>query len=685
MTSPYDDIQQADDLMEIVFVDHEAVVNIEDADDIGYSGLVCLGSITVSNVTVEKSARIVILEEVKDTTSGQNSHQQCEKTIQNDSTNTIASRDNETVNNIQLAWSDHENKRPMPKSYPPRVPCKSHTDSDTCIKTESRSAEISIPHKRRSLRKGIPVKPLQVLVKKEKLLKMERYMKRCVTAPQNSRKETPNKALVKKEKVIKMERHTRRCVTTPQNSKKATLQNKKTLLKNQCHLCFKVQRTPSELFRHLRRHTGEKPFRCLRCPKTFYDGNTLSLHLRNKHKLFETMYYCSRCYQGFNSSRKLKVHNKTKHSSFEASLREQLEEKGLSSTESVTEPTNSGSMLAALGNGKTGKKKNNEKTQVTMSNTTLGRVVKRCPLCYKKYSSKGHMTRHLSICKASKAEIVNRKQSRENSCPKMSSTKGDKANSKSCPSVCSVTKSAFNSDRRVAVGHHHALRIKTEPLRTSISSDNSIPCDSNSESGSDLRGFRTRYALQGHLRSHNNATDTSSSEQDVVVSTVHGDSYQTHSQPPQLRKRVETRGSSKENMSSTIRHRILEKAGKKLLVCSSCKMSFSGVYALEKHKRTNCKARQSRGNKSQPKSKRMSRLGLLSADQNDNSCPICYKKYSSKGNMMRHLNTCKASKAEIVNRKQSRENSCHKMSSTKGDKANSKSCPSVCSVTKICL
>ncbi|XP_075441615.1 zinc finger protein 236 isoform X2 [Ascaphus truei] len=75
---------------------------------------------------------------------------------------------------------------------------------------------------------------------------------------------------------------------------------------NGCSYCPKSFKKPSDLVRHIRIHTGEKPYKCDECGKSFTVKSTLDSHVKTHagQKLFS----CHVCTNSFSTKGSLKVH-----------------------------------------------------------------------------------------------------------------------------------------------------------------------------------------------------------------------------------------------------------------------------------------------------------------------------------------------------------------------------------------
>ena len=75
---------------------------------------------------------------------------------------------------------------------------------------------------------------------------------------------------------------------------------------HQCTYCTKEFKKPSDLVRHIRIHTHEKPYKCNQCFRAFAVKSTLTAHLKTHTGIKE--FKCHVCYKMFATQGSLKVH-----------------------------------------------------------------------------------------------------------------------------------------------------------------------------------------------------------------------------------------------------------------------------------------------------------------------------------------------------------------------------------------
>ncbi|XP_029814775.1 zinc finger protein 236 isoform X1 [Manacus vitellinus] len=75
---------------------------------------------------------------------------------------------------------------------------------------------------------------------------------------------------------------------------------------NCCSYCPKSFKKPSDLVRHVRIHTGEKPYKCEECGKSFTVKSTLDCHV--KTHTGQKLFCCHVCSNSFSTKGSLKVH-----------------------------------------------------------------------------------------------------------------------------------------------------------------------------------------------------------------------------------------------------------------------------------------------------------------------------------------------------------------------------------------
>ena len=77
---------------------------------------------------------------------------------------------------------------------------------------------------------------------------------------------------------------------------------------HQCTSCSKEFKKPSDLVRHMRIHSHEKPYKCTQCFRAFAVKSTLTAHLKTHTGVKE--HTCGMCYKHFSTQGSLKVHTR---------------------------------------------------------------------------------------------------------------------------------------------------------------------------------------------------------------------------------------------------------------------------------------------------------------------------------------------------------------------------------------
>ena len=75
---------------------------------------------------------------------------------------------------------------------------------------------------------------------------------------------------------------------------------------HQCPYCSKEFKKPSDLVRHIRIHTHEKPYKCTQCFRAFAVKSTLTAHIKTHTGVKD--YKCEECNKLFSTQGSLKVH-----------------------------------------------------------------------------------------------------------------------------------------------------------------------------------------------------------------------------------------------------------------------------------------------------------------------------------------------------------------------------------------
>ena len=77
---------------------------------------------------------------------------------------------------------------------------------------------------------------------------------------------------------------------------------------HQCTFCTKEFKKPSDLVRHIRIHSHEKPYKCNQCFRAFAVKSTLTAHIRTHTGIKH--FKCNVCDKLFSTHGSLKVHTR---------------------------------------------------------------------------------------------------------------------------------------------------------------------------------------------------------------------------------------------------------------------------------------------------------------------------------------------------------------------------------------